>query len=47
MNKHDPNVCYWHLSEMLHNKHHILPIQTLNGNFLLSKTDLDIFNTVK
>lgn len=42
MDKYDPNVCYWHLSEMLRNNHHILPIPTLNGNFLLSKNDLDI-----
>jgi capsular polysaccharide biosynthesis protein len=45
MDKNDPNVCYWHLSEMLNNNHYILPI-TSNGNFLLSKNDLDIFNQV-
>lgn len=46
MDKCDPNVCYWHLSEMLCNKHYILSIPTLNGNFLLSQNDLDIFNQV-
>jgi hypothetical protein len=46
MDKHDPRICYWHISEILNNKHHILPIETNNGNFLLSKSDLDIFNEI-
>ena len=46
MDKYNPNVCYWHLSEMLNNMHYILPIPTLNGNFLLSQYDLNIFNQV-
>jgi hypothetical protein len=40
MDKYDPNVCYWHLSEMLNNKHYILPIETLNGNFTINNFDL-------
>jgi capsular polysaccharide biosynthesis protein len=40
MDKNDPNVCYWHLSEMLGNKHYILPIATTNGNFTVNNFDL-------
>jgi len=40
MDKNDPNVCYWHLSEMLDNKHYILPIETVNGNFRIPNFDL-------
>jgi len=40
MDKNDPNVCYWHLSEMLGNKHYILPIATTNGNFTVNNFNL-------
>jgi len=31
----NPNICYWHLSEMLHNKYFMIPSKTTNGNFFI------------
>lgn len=35
-----PNVCYWHLSEMLHNTYFMIPCKTVNGNFFLDLKEL-------
>ena len=43
MNKDDPNVCYWHLSQTLQNNHYIIPIDTFNGNFVVD----DRFKSIK
>jgi capsular polysaccharide biosynthesis protein len=45
MDKNDPNVCYWHLSEMLHNNHYILPIEC-QTNFRLSNSDFLTLNQI-
>lgn len=34
---HNPNICYWHLSELLKNKYYMIPCATGNENF-----DIDI-----
>jgi len=31
-----PNVCYWHMSEMLGNKYHMIECNTTNLNFMIS-----------
>lgn len=28
-----PNLCYWHMSEMLQNKYDMIPCRTIDGNF--------------
>ena len=43
MNKDDPNVCYWHLSQTLKNKHFIISIDSFNGNFVVD----DRFKSIK
>jgi hypothetical protein len=35
MDLQSPNVCYWHLSELLENKHFIIPCPTSNTQFMI------------
>ena len=28
-----PNLCYWHMAELLHNRYEMIPCHTVNGNF--------------
>jgi len=43
---HDPNVCYWHLSEMLGNKYYMLPYPTVNNNFIVDDRFISINDRV-
>jgi capsular polysaccharide biosynthesis protein len=35
MDVQDPNLCYWHLSEMLGNRYFMIPSYTTNSNFIV------------
>ena len=36
-----PNVCYWHLSEMLDNKYYMIPCITSNQNFIVDIDEVE------
>jgi hypothetical protein len=38
MDVQNPNLCYWHLSEMLGNQYYMIPSYTTNGNFIIDDT---------
>jgi capsular polysaccharide biosynthesis protein len=38
MDTDNPNICYWHLSEMLGNKYHMIECKTINSNFAIPQT---------
>jgi capsular polysaccharide biosynthesis protein len=49
MSLQNPNICYWHLSELLKNKYYMIPCITENRNFNIDISNVEelLKNNVK
>lgn len=40
MDLNNPNICYWHLSEMLQNKYYMIPCKMTNKKFFIDLAEI-------